>query len=285
MATGEGSAPPQYVLLGHLTRDRIGKVERWGGTALYAGVTALRLGYRVGIVTAVSPDFELPVTLQAATLARVPSEQSTTYELLETGQGRTLRLCGRAKELTTAAIPQAFRAASVVHLAPVTAEVPPTAGDLFPAALVGATPQGWLRTTDLGVIATQPDRLTSLPLERFGAVVLSAEDVRGDLELVHHAATKIPMLVLTRGAQGNTLYVDGRNVDIPPFPAHEVDPTGAGDVFAAAFFIRLHESRDPLEAARFASCTAAIAVEGDGVEAIPDRAQVEERLRSERSIS
>jgi sugar/nucleoside kinase (ribokinase family) len=45
-----------------------------------------------------------------------------------------------------------------------------------------------------------------------------------------------------------------------------VDPTGAGDVFAAAFFVRLTQTGDPWKAARFANrlATASITLEGVG---------------------
>jgi sugar/nucleoside kinase (ribokinase family) len=55
----------------------------------------------------------------------------------------------------------------------------------------------------------------------------------------------------------------------------EVDPTGAGDIFAAAFFTRLHATRDPWEAGRFATHLAAFSVTRRGLEGIPNRDEVE----------
>jgi sugar/nucleoside kinase (ribokinase family) len=277
MATG-GVNPPSYVLLGHLTLDRIGGEVRCGGTVLYAGVTALRLGYRAGLITATSSDVELPPALDGAEVIRLPSEQPTTYELVETERGRRLTLCARAAELVPDRVPARFREAHIAHLAPVAGEMAPSIGELFSHALVGVTPQGWLRTTQLGPVSARPEQLGALPLTRFGALVLSEEDVGGDVELVQQAAAQVPVIALTRGGAGSTLYTDGQIVTVPAFPAREVDPTGAGDVFAAAFFIRLHECGDALRAARFASCVAALSVEGEGVEAIPDRIRVEARL-------
>ncbi len=49
----------------------------------------------------------------------------------------------------------------------------------------------------------------------------------------------------------------------------EVDPTGAGDIFAASFFVRLHTTRDPWEAARFATNLAAFSVLRVALEGIP----------------
>jgi sugar/nucleoside kinase (ribokinase family) len=55
----------------------------------------------------------------------------------------------------------------------------------------------------------------------------------------------------------------------------EVDPTGAGDVFAAAFFVRLLNTRDPWEAARFANRMAAISVTRPGVAGVPSMEEVQ----------
>jgi sugar/nucleoside kinase (ribokinase family) len=71
---------------------------------------------------------------------------------------------------------------------------------------------------------------------------------------------------------------------VPGFPAVEVDPTGAGDVFAAAFLVRLQETEDPVQAARFANAVASFCVEGPGVAGIPTREQVEERLSISRLV-
>jgi sugar/nucleoside kinase (ribokinase family) len=84
--------------------------------------------------------------------------------------------------------------------------------------------------------------------------------------------------VLTKGPKGCVVFANGIEKHVPGFPAREVDPTGAGDVFAGAFLVRLQETGDPFEAARFANATASFCVEGPGITTIPTRAQVEERL-------
>jgi sugar/nucleoside kinase (ribokinase family) len=61
---------------------------------------------------------------------------------------------------------------------------------------------------------------------------------------------------------------------LAPREASVVDPTGAGDVFAAAFLVAYAEQRDPVAAARFANVTASFSIEGRGITSIPDRAKV-----------
>jgi sugar/nucleoside kinase (ribokinase family) len=54
-----------------------------------------------------------------------------------------------------------------------------------------------------------------------------------------------------------------------------VDATGAGDIFTAGFFVRLYQTRDPWEAARFATHLAAYSVTRRGLHGIPTHAEIE----------
>ena len=62
------------------------------------------------------------------------------------------------------------------------------------------------------------------------------------------------------------------------FAAREVDPTGAGDVFAAAFLCWLDRTDDARAAVRFANHVAACSVERLGVESAPTIAQLVARF-------
>ena len=87
------------------------------------------------------------------------------------------------------------------------------------------------------------------------------------------------MIALTRGWRGLTLLTrQGTGTRCPPCHDREVDPTGAGDVFAAAFLVRYQETGDPLEAAAFGACAASCAVEGVGASTLGDRDEVLRRL-------
>ena len=82
--------------------------------------------------------------------------------------------------------------------------------------------------------------------------------------------------VLKRGPDGCSIYQDGEFSDIPGFPVTEVDPTGAGDCFSAAFIAGL-EAGWPLErVGRFANAAGALAVTKLGPMAgAPTQSQVE----------
>ena len=80
------------------------------------------------------------------------------------------------------------------------------------------------------------------------------------------------------------MYQDGIRTQIPPRPAVEVDPTGAGDVFATAFLVRYAETSDPQVAARFANVVASMSVEAPGQAGIPLRATVEAWLQGDEAL-
>jgi len=271
---------PDYLILGHFTRDVLPDgTTAPGGTSLYASFAAQRLGRRVAVVSAPA---EIPPELQEAIAVKFhDSPTPPTFENQYTPQGRRQILHAASEPITLEDIPASWRAAPIVHLGPVLGETPEQLVFAFPGALLGVTPQGWMRSWG----ANLPDLITYRPwrpdadvLRRIDALILSIEDVKGDEALVADYARHCRLVALTRSASGATLFVDGRPYQVDPFPAIERDPTGAGDVFAAALLIQLHETGDAFEAARFAACVAAGSVEGRGAGHIPTREEAMHRM-------
>ena len=259
--------PPDYVVIGHVTQDQTGDVYTVGGTAAYAARTALAMWLRVGVVTAAAAKLDLSVALAGASLQRVDSAATTIFDNRYTSAGRTQIVRAVAAPLTAAAVPPAWRDAGLVHLGPVAGECDPQLAWLFPTAFLGLTPQGWMRRWDEeGRVFPVPWQPSAALLRRADAVVLSDQDLAGDKSLVARLVDSGTVLAVTRASAGCTIYAEGRVVDLPAVPAVEVDPTGAGDVFAAAFFVRLWRGDDPATAGRFANCVAALAVTRRGLE-------------------
>ena len=76
------------------------------------------------------------------------------------------------------------------------------------------------------------------------AAVVSISDI-GDRQVIDLWADIAPVLIVTKGSDGARLHSRGDWHEIAPFSAQEVDPTGAGDVFAAAYLIRYQENARP----------------------------------------
>ncbi len=87
------------------------------------------------------------------------------------------------------------------------------------------------------------------------------------------------LVVLKRGPAGATALTSAGRVDAPGFPVEEVDPTGAGDCFAAALLSALIDGRDLRTALRGATAAGALAVGRRGpMEGSPTRAALESFL-------
>ncbi|MEW6568813.1 MAG: PfkB family carbohydrate kinase [Chloroflexota bacterium] len=264
-----------YLLIGHLSKDLTPNGPSLGGTAAYAGLTARALGLRVGVVTSAGPDLDLG-RLQDLYLECLPSPISTTFENRYTPGGREQWIHGRAVTLGCEAVPPPWRSAPIVHLAPIAAEVDPALVHCFSAGLIGLTPQGWMRAWDeSGRVHPIPLDTADTLLPAAGAVVISLEDVDGDEAMIEGLADQCRLLVVTEGRGGARLYWNGDRRRMPAPQVPEVDPTGSGDIFAAAFFIRLYLTRDPWEAARFANHLASASVTRRGIDGIPRPEEIE----------
>ncbi len=275
---------PQFVAVGHVTLDHFGQDVRPGGTALYAALTAHRLGCSVGLLTSFGPDFPRGLFPPDLDVANVPSPKTTMFRHESSRAGRRLTLLGRAADIETGHLPASFKAAEVALLGPDANEVDPYLAAEFTKGAVGAEVQGWLRARDAGgVISPAPWEDAALVLPYVQALFLSEEDLGPHGEEVVEWFQQIPFGVITLGSRGAHLFVSGERYFIEAEPAAEVDATGAGDVFATAFLIDHRRRGNPWEAAQFAACAAALSVEGIGVAAIPSRAAVEERLAAYRS--
>lgn len=270
-------AAPDFVAIGHVTLDRFGDVVRPGGAALYAAVTAHRLGLSAGIVTSHADDFPLDLIPSRIEVVSVPADTTTTFEYTFAGDQRTMRVPATARPLGAADVPEDWRAAPLVLLAPVVGEVDPDgAATAFANPTVASAAQGWLRALGRdGAVQPAPWTPSDVLLDRLQAIFVSTEDMADRVAAAVDWFQRVPLGLLTAGAAGALLYVNGERYEVPARPAIEVDPTGAGDVFAATFLIRYHFDGDPWEAAAAAACAAALSVEAEGWAAVPDRAALD----------
>lgn len=268
-----------FLVIGFVVQDVVPDGFTVGGTATYSSITARNLGRKPGIVTRLAPDFIIPEVLHGVEVHRVPSAHTTTFHNIYHAGHREQFIRALADAIQPEDIPAVWDGTPIVHLGPLARELDARFAKLFPKAHVGVTPQGWLRQWDetgrvrLRLWDEAPDILPHVDV-----LVLSEEDLNGDAALMDEYIRLTHIAIMTQGPRGCMVYVDGKGTQVPGFPVQEIDPTGAGDVFAAAFLIRLEETHDPIQAARFANATASFCVQGPGVTTIPMRAQVELRL-------
>ena len=107
------------------------------------------------------------------------------------------------------------------------------------------------------------------------ALVVNRQERACCAELIAAANAAGATVAVTDGDRPSTILApDGsaHELDVAPLArpplARPLDDLGAGDVFAAAFFIALAERRSPRDAARFANAAAAVRMLGVGADAI-----------------
>lgn len=265
-----GLEPIDYLLLGHITLDHTPDGVRLGGTALYSALTAAALGQRVGLVTAGGDELPLPEH-EKLQILRLPAAASTTFRLEYSPEGRRLWLEHLAPTLEYYHIPELWRSAPLVHLGPVAGEVNSGMLRQFDPQRVVLTPQGWLRSrSEDGRVRRGDWPEADFALRACRAAVLSREDLRP--EQIEPFALAAPLLVLTDGPRPGRMYLEGQELAFSPPAVAEVDPTGAGDIFAAAFFVALANGETPLAAAEFACGLATDSVGRPGLAGIPNTA-------------
>lgn len=270
--------PVDYLVIGHLTQDITPQGLKLGGTAAYAAMTARSFGLRAGVLTACSQSLSFP-ELQGIHVLAECGRSTTTFENIPTPQGRRQRLHQIAAKLTPARLPAACRKTPIVHLGPVAQEVDAALLDSFSNAYIGLTLQGWLRAWDAGgMVRFAPWDADLRILSKASAVVLSLEDIAGDESYLEKLLETAPVLVITEGAAGARIFWNGDQRRFRPPQVYDGDSTGAGDIFAAAFFIYHHKTRDPWEAARIATQLAAHSVTRPGLRGVPTPNEVQNCL-------
>jgi pfkB family carbohydrate kinase len=280
---GGGSRRPiDFLAVGHLTvdEDSDGSAPRLGGAVAYASLTAARLGLSSGAITSVGADFPFWSELVEVEVHYAPARTTTTFENTYDAGERRQRILGGALPLTEAMVTSVrdrLADDAVVLYCPVAHEIRCPLVPVAPRGLSAVAPQGFLREWDAeGFVAPSDWRDARERLSTVDVVSMSEKDHVVPEEMADEFGGTV--FAITRGAAGARIYSQGDVYDLPAFPVLEVDPTGAGDVFAAALVVALREGRPVLEAARFACCAASFAVEGAGTAGIAPSRDVERRL-------
>jgi len=297
-----------YTTVGHVTIDVLEDgSRRAGGAAFYSALQAARLGLRAAIVTCgVATEIEELVEPYSSELELriLPAAHTTTLRTLGAGAsdgssagdgasdgssaGATVSSgAPRRQRLLAWAGPIAQDIAvetSILHMAPVARESPTRWRGQ--AAFVGLTPQGLVREWSAEgdeIAVGKPMRSLALLADRCDAIVLSEHERAACASAIDAAGAGGAVVAVTAGARPTTILAPGcAGVELEVAALEEpVDDLGAGDVFAAAFFVALAEGQSPLAAASFANAAAAVRMHGVGADAIGERTAIEARLSAE----
>ncbi|MCP4417904.1 MAG: hypothetical protein GY805_14865 [Chloroflexi bacterium] len=257
-----------YLVIGHITRDLTPAGNLVGGTVSYAGRVGAALGCQTAVLTSCQPNYTGLQALADLTVEVVSSEYTSTFENMYTENGRIQTVHAVADPIEATHVPTGWANTAVVHLGPLTNEVDPAILHQFPNSIIGMTPQGWMRRwTESGRVYARewPEAEQYLPLA--DVVILSEEDLLDESMLPRYRQAA-KLLILTENVRGCTVFAKDDVRQIPAPNVAEVEPTGAGDIFAAAFLTRYWQNgRNPWQAAEFANLVAAHSVSQVGLDA------------------
>jgi hypothetical protein len=256
--------PPRVLVCGHVTLDRYGDALLPGGSAYYAGHAYRALGARVRVATAARPDF--PRQALAGLEAEIaPAPRTTSFENRYGADGhRSHSVSAIAPRLDASRLASPWRTTDLLHLAPVVGEVDLRAWlGAVSARLVGLGVQGCVRAVLPGGQVAQPRwEFDRADLAGVSAACLGEDDLEGQGDLLDRLAEAVPIVAFTHSGRGCDVIVHGSTRRLGVYRTREVEPTGAGDVFAAGFLLGLVRGDDPVEAARLGTAAASVVVEG-----------------------
>jgi sugar/nucleoside kinase (ribokinase family) len=269
-----------YTTVGHVTVDVLPDGSRHpGGSAFYSALQAARLGRRTLILTQGSAaEIELLMAPYQGEveLHILPAVATTTLATFGADGPRRQRVLAWAGPM-----PEANVDTAILHLAPIARETPRAWQGR--ADFVGLTPQGLTRAWDEheGEMRSGPPGLEVLA-GGCDALVLSEHERASCARLICAAGEKGATVAVTAGADPTEILSPGGELVRVTVPAieHPRDDLGAGDVFAAAFFVALAEGQASERAAAFANAAAAVRVSGVGADAIGDGPAIAARLRA-----
>jgi sugar/nucleoside kinase (ribokinase family) len=268
----------QVTVIGSATRDRIvhGEVShhKWGGVAVYAGLTFARLGMSTGVVTNLADrDSALADLLSSAGISVQHGNSDATTEFVNhvSGDERRQELLSCAASISKTQLGQIT--ADHVHLGPLhPLDIePPALMSLQDVERVSIDIQGYTRKIEGVDVRAGVSGHLRHALDVAEIVKASREETEAVVDFFGEELGAlmeecgIEQWLTTDGANGGWLLCSsGSRHDFRGVAVSEIaDPTGAGDVFFAAYLTyHLYEEADIGEALQQAATLTARQVEG-----------------------
>ena len=273
-------------LIGNPTHDTLSinkkTVQALGGTVWYAALFLAGLGCRVAVVGIGDEKIKRRLARCGVDVRHFSDAGPVTVFENTYSAGIRKQRAWAGGEIHRADVPQAAFDAPGLLIGPVLQEVDPAIMLTPRSGCLMLDAQGFIRQLSPAgnvILGMTPEAETALRHcdilkvdAREAAVITSTGDVETAGRVLHRMGPKL--VIITKGEDGAFFYDGVRFTQITAPEADVVDPTGAGDVFSAAFLVRYITSGNLVAAGRFAVTAAALSTRGFGASALPSETEI-----------
>ena len=282
----------KFVAIGNVAIDEnLQNSKTCGGSVFYASLFASKIGSESIAVTSFGKDFlELKPNWHSVRVCSELKAFSTTFRLIYDKKGnRQAILKKEGGSISKAKLKKEIYNADIIFVCPIAHEITSKLVSFIAkekkTGIVVTTPQGWLRNWNKeGEKISQRSWNNAKEILQFTDVlIISDEDIKDNrsvLKLYKNLIKKKGIVIVTQGSKGAVAYSENELVLSKAYPAKAIDPTGAGDIFAAAFGIAFKETASLKKALKFANAAASFIIEGIGVSNMPTRPQILARINT-----
>jgi sugar/nucleoside kinase (ribokinase family) len=252
---------PPLALVGNLSFDRIdGGPPRVGGAPFHCGRAWRALHVRVTTIARCAPEDERRFRRSFARLGLpvhfVPGTATTTFSFTYEGDRRIMRV-ERVGDVWSPDQVVDVPHGAWVHVAPLLrGDFPPrTLASIARGRRVSLDAQGLTRVRERGKLRLEPEPDLERLLRHVSILKLAEEEavaLVGGLEADALATLGPPEVVVTFGSRGSLVVAGGNATEVTARHV-DADPTGSGDMFAAAYLASRASGYAPTAAARRAT--------------------------------
>jgi len=186
----------EFLSIGHFTHDVAGDTFILGGAAAYSSKTAVNLGIKAGIVSAVGDNFLHFDKLDGIPLSLAKGKETTTFQNIYENGVRRQFIRGISSALKADHVPQEWVDTGIVYICPVANEVDPSIVHIFRNSIIGVSPQGWMRQWDKeGRIAPSIWKHAKEVLPYVDALIMSEEDISPFPDVIEEYKELVSMMI------------------------------------------------------------------------------------------
>ena len=261
----------KVIVVGHITLDEFNGKLIPGGSAYYCSQTYLALGAEVKLISIVGDDFQCNEVFDGIDAFVKRSGKTTQFKnIYKKDSPREQISLAQAGPICEDMLPEDFKDCDVLHLVPVLGEVDINQWvSRIKSNMVAIGLQGWLRRINSSkVVLSKKCDISDEDYGKVDLLCMSEDDIKGQPELLGRVVKLVPVVALTHGALGYDIYRNGVKNSYGVFKTFEVDPTGAGDVFASGLVYSLAAGKSDKESGFIGAGLASVIVEEVGGKAL-----------------